>query len=284
MIDSHAHLDFETFQGDLDVVLERAWDAGVDHIVTIGSGRGTTGVDDALRLATGNSRVSATVGVHPHDASLGVEWKGDPAADIGAPVRRVWEERQEQVLARFGSLARRSGVVAVGEVGLDYHYDRSPRQMQRALFRGFVRLARGEELPLVIHSREATADTIRILREERAGVVGGVIHCFSGDEQLARDALELGFSLGLTGILTYPRADALRRAVRSVPLERLLVETDCPYLAPAPHRGERNEPALVAHTLHALAKLRGLAIEKVDHETEENTRRLFRLREPPILS
>jgi TatD DNase family protein len=277
LIDSHAHLDFESFRSDLPAVLERAWRAGLDHVVTIGAGQGSEGAHAAIALAASEPRLSATAGVHPHDAGLGLEFGPDARAPITGPLRAAWEERAAVCLARFRAHARHPVVVAIGEVGLDYHYDHAPRELQRELFRRFVRLAREVELPLVIHVREAEAEAVAILQEEGAAEVGGVIHCFGGQPELGRAGLALGFYFGLTGILTFPAATTLCAAAAELPLERLVVETDSPYLAPVPHRGRRCEPAHVVETARALARLRGLSLERVAAATRENTRRLFGL-------
>jgi len=277
LIDSHAHLDRESFQEELPAVLARAWQAGLAHLVTIGAGSGAEGAFRAVALAAGDARISATVGIHPHDAGLGLAWSGDPAAPVSGPLRQAWEERVELALERQLSLALHPRVVAVGEVGLDYHYDHAPRELQRELFRRFVRLARRVRRPLVLHVREAEADALAILEAEGAGEVGGVIHCFGGQPELQAAGLALGLHFGLTGILTFPRARALQRAAAALPLERLLLETDSPYLAPVPHRGRRCEPAYLVETARALAHLRGLPVEETAARCAENTRRLFGL-------
>ncbi|HOX46293.1 MAG TPA: TatD family hydrolase [Myxococcota bacterium] len=277
LIDSHAHLDFESFQADLPAVLERAWEAGLTHIVAIGAGQGSEGAHQAVALAARDERLSATAGVHPHDAALGLAWGEDAGAPVPAALRAAWEARAETCLERMHSLALHPQVVAIGEVGLDHHYDHAPRELQRELFRRFVRLARRVGKPLVIHVREAEAEAAGILEEEGAAEVGGVIHCFGGQPALERAGLALGFFFGLTGILTFPRAHELQRTAATLPLERLLLETDSPYLAPVPHRGRRCEPALVVETARALARLRALPLEEVVQRTAENTRRLFRL-------
>jgi TatD DNase family protein len=209
----------------------------------------------ALQLAERYDNVFATVGIHPHDAST-----------VG-----------DDTIAEIRALARAPKVVAVGETGLDYHYDNSPRPQQRAAFRRFVALARELALPLVVHLREADDDAAAILGEEQAHELGGVIHCFSGDAASARTFLDLGFHLSFSGVLTFPTAAPVREAARLVPADRLMVETDAPFLAPVPYRGRRNEPALVAQTAAALAEIRGQSLEEIAHRTHANTTRLFRL-------
>jgi TatD DNase family protein len=275
LIDTHAHLDFDAFNRDREEMIGRAWGAGLVHIITIGSGNGIQSANDAIGLASAEERIFATVGVHPHDADLGICWKGDPQGQVGADVWSAWVEEKERVLSRFSKLAQNPKVVAVGEVGLDYHYDNSPRQMQRDLFRSFVRLALAHKLPLVIHSREAEGDTVQILNEEGAGEIGGVIHCFSGKPQLSEAAMELGFFAGIGGVVTFKQARDLHEAVREMPAEKLLVETDCPYLAPVPYRGKRNEPAYVVETVREIARLRSQEPEEIARITTENARRLF---------
>ena len=275
LIDTHAHLDFGAFDKDRRAMIDRAWGAGLVNIVTIGSGNGIQSADNAIALAEGDEKIFATVGVHPHDADLGIKWKGDPQGEVGVEVWSAWEDEKQRVLERFAELAEHPRVVAVGEVGLDFHYDNSPREMQRDLFRSFVKLALARKLPLVIHSREAEQDTVQILKEENAREVGGVIHCFSGRPQLQEAAMELGFYVGIVGVVTFKKARELHQAVKEMPAEKLLVETDCPYLAPVPYRGKRNEPAYVLDTVREIARLRSQEPEEIARITTENARRLF---------
>ena len=237
-------------------MLERARAAGVALALTIGSGEGPPDLEVGIRLAEEIPWVYATVGVHPHEAS-----KGEAAA-----------------LERLEELCGRPKVLAVGEIGLDYHYDHSPREVQREVFAAQLRIAHRVGKPVVIHTREAWADTVALLRQHCDGP--GIMHCFSGGWAEAQEALELGFYLSFAGILTFPKAEPLRETAARAPLERLLVETDAPYLAPAPHRGKRNEPAFVAHTLETLARVRGLSIAEADAVTTANFSRLFGLRVP----
>ncbi|MES1205747.1 MAG: TatD family hydrolase [Pseudomonadota bacterium] len=254
MIDSHCHLDSEDFALDLPAVLARAREAGVTRMICIGSGRDVTSARSSVALAAREADVYATVGVHPHDVARMTE------AD--------WAELE--ALAVSGHR-----VVGVGETGLDYHYDHSPRPDQQQAYRRFVALARAARRPVISHVRDAHQDAAAILRDEGAADVGGVIHCFTGGVDDARAYLDLGHYLSFSGILTFKKADDIRAAAAFAPPDRLLVETDAPYLAPIPHRGQRNEPAYVARTLEALALLRGLSVEDADRLTEENTRRLF---------
>ena len=266
LIDSHAHLDFSDYGSDLPATLRRARDAGLVHVVVVGQWRepderrpasraGMAAARDALDLARSDrSFLSATAGIHPHDAA-----RATPAD-----------------LRELESIAREPECVAVGECGLDYHYDRSPRDVQRELFAAQVRLAKALRKPLVVHTREADLDTAAILERE-LGPDGGVIHCFTGDWTAAQRYLALGMHVSLSGVLTFRAADALRDAAARIPLDRLLVETDCPFLAPVPHRGKRNEPAYVRLTAERLAEVRGLPLAQVEAATTENARRALRL-------
>ena len=255
LVDAHAHLDA---YADRDQVIARARAAGLVHVVVVGQwreGPGMAGANDAIALARQDpSFFSATAGIHPHDAANATE------ADF-------------EELRRMCSGAE---VRAVGECGLDFHYDRSPREVQRAVFVRQIRLAKEVGKPLVVHTREADLETAEILQAE-LGPAGGVIHCFTSDWAAAQRYLALGMSLSFSGVLTFRNAEAVRDAASRAPLERILVETDCPYLAPVPHRGKRNEPAFVALTAAALASLRGLPPAELALITTENARRALRL-------
>ncbi len=240
MIDSHAHLADEAFVPDLDAVLSRARAAGLEAILCVVDATDAEETARADRLASRWDGIRTTAGVHPHRAGAFAA-RPDAAKDL--------------VAAR---LAADPAARAIGEIGLDYHYDLAPRGVQRDVFAAQVALARETGRPVVIHTREADEDTMAILRREGGGCVRGVFHCFSGDRRLAEGAVELGFHVSFSGLLTFPKAWTIRDAAAAVPLERLLVETDAPYLAPVPHRGRRNEPAWLALTLQALAGLRGL--------------------------
>ena len=256
LIDSHVHLDDRRYDSDRDEVLQRAQDAGIEACVTIGCDVATS--QAAVALAQARHNVFATIGVHPHES------------------REITEDWYETLR----SLARQPKVVAYGEIGLDYHYDHSPRETQRQRFREQIQLARELSLPLVIHTREAQEDTVTILREEGAQAVGGVFHCFSGDAWLAREALDLGFYLSFSGVLTFQNAAGLREVAGTVPLDRIMVETDCPYLTPVPHRGTRNEPAHVRHVAHMLADILGNgpeSFESIALATVQNTKRVFKI-------
>jgi TatD DNase family protein len=253
LVDSHCHLDDPRFDADREAVLERALAAGVERMLTIGTGEGPPDLECAIRLAERYDTVLATVGVHPHDASK---------ADAG-----VWRE-MERLLAH-------PRVVALGEIGLDYHYDKSPRDQQQAAFVEQMRLACEARKPIVIHTREAWEDTWRLIEEHwRPSGLRGIFHCFSGGPIEARRALDMGFSLAFGGIVTFPNAAGVREAAGMVPLDRLLVETDAPYLAPASMRGKRNEPSFVVTTAHRLAELRGEPLEAFAAATTANFERL----------
>jgi TatD DNase family protein len=250
LVDSHVHLDDSKFDDDREQAIERARAAGVESMLAIGTGSGPPDLEAGIRLAERYPFVYATVGVHPHDASK------------AAP----------ETLLRLDELAAHPKVVAIGEIGLDYHYDFSPRDQQRAVFERQLAIATANRKPIVIHTREAWEDTLAILRAHWQGQ--GIMHCFTGDEQQARAALDLGFHLSFGGVLTFPKADAVRQAARMTPDDRLLVETDCPYLAPVPHRGRRNEPAFVVETVRRLAEVRGSTPEDIAGLTTSNFERL----------
>ncbi len=258
MIDSHCHLADETFAADLPEVVSRAQAAGLERAFVILEAGNPTESANANRLLTLWPSVRFAVGVHPHQAHA---FAGDP------------EKAAQTVTQQFSSSATAR---AVGEIGLDYHYDFSPPDVQRAVFRAQLRAALALDRPIVIHTREADADTIAALREEGGGRLRGVFHCFTGTEALARAALELGFYLSVAGILTFPKAESLRQVIRAVPLNRLLVETDSPFLAPVPHRGKRNEPAYVARVAAAVAELHGTEPSEVARQTTANFHSLFR--------
>jgi TatD DNase family protein len=253
MIDSHCHLDPQYFETDRAEVLARARAAGVEAFVCVGVGRGLEAPHAAVALAAAEPDVFATVGVHPHDVAA----------------------MQESDWTALEALARAPRVVGIGETGLDYHYDHSPRAQQQAAYRRFVGMARAAKLAVVSHVRDAHDEAAVILREERAGE--GVIHCFSGGVGEARAYLDVGQYLSFSGILTFKNAGNLREAAAFAPLDRVLIETDSPYLAPIPHRGRKNEPAYIAETLAALASVRGMPVAEVDAATSANTRRLFGL-------
>jgi TatD DNase family protein len=271
LVDSHVHLDDPKFDADRDAVIERALAAGVERMMAIGTGTGPPDLETAIRQAERYPFIFATVGVHPHDAS-----KATP-----------------ETFARLRQLAAHPKVLAIGEIGLDYHYDFSPRDVQQSVFRKQLEIAAEAGKPVVIHSREAWADTMKELgsaggtacattascESSEAGQAvppasRGIIHCFTGDPQQAREALDLGFHLAFGGVLTFPNAQTVREAARITPEDRLLLETDCPYLAPAPHRGQRNEPAFVVEVARRLAEVRGCTLDEIAAQTTRNFERL----------
>ncbi len=251
LIDTHCHLDPHYFPEGPAPVIARAVAQGVSGFVTIGVGRDLEPVRRAVALAHERDDVWATVGVHPHDAA----------------------SVDDAVFAEIEALARRERVVAIGEIGLDYHYMRSPREVQQAVFRRFIALARALRKPIVIHTREAAADTLTILEEERAREVGGILHCFSEDRPFAARALDLGFDLSFSGIVTFKTAQAIKDVAAWAPADRVLVETDSPYLAPVPFRGKKCEPAHVVHTARHVAELRGEDFAAFAAQTTANARR-----------
>lgn len=258
MIDSHCHLADEAFAGDLEAVVARARSAGLVGALCVAEVTDAAELDRVSRVTTAYEEVRTTAGVHPHRA----------AVHPGGP-----DDVVRLIRDRIGADARAR---AVGEIGLDYHYDFAPRDRQRQVFAAQVEFASGAGLPVVVHTREADDDTLAILREAGRGRVTGVFHCFSGDEALAREALALGFYVSFSGILTFPKAASVRAAAAIVPLDRTLVETDCPYLAPVPFRGKRNEPAWVMEVARALAGIHKTPLETVAAATVENYRALFR--------
>ncbi|MCA9533779.1 MAG: TatD family hydrolase [Myxococcales bacterium] len=254
LFDTHCHLDDKRFAEDFGGVLQRARDAGVTRIATIGCCNSLENVPRALDVARAHADwVVASSGVHPHDA-------------------KSWSpELRDAIVAIAGDPL----LVAIGETGLDYHYDNSPRREQAEAFRDQIALARQVKKPLIVHTRSAPEDTLAILREEQARDVGGIIHCFSETPEFARAALELGFVSSFSGIVTFKNAVEVREAARLQPLDALLVETDAPYLAPIPHRGRRNEPAYVAHTADCIAALRGIDPAEVRERSFANALRVF---------
>jgi TatD DNase family protein len=265
LVDSHCHLDDERFAADLDAVLERAATAGITRILTIGTGDGPPEIDRAVRLAERYEQVYASVGVHPQDAS------------------KFTPRTRDDLRALVGH----EKVVALGEIGLDYHWESSPgaapREAQRDVFVEQLKLARDAALPITIHTRDAWDDTMAILREHWSGEGSGdvVMHCFTGDPEQAQEALDLGFYLSFGGVLTFKTAEQVRESARITPNDRLLVETDAPYLAPIPYRGKRNEPAMMVETARRLAEVRETTVEEIASLTTGNFERVcFKARLP----
>jgi len=267
LIDSHAHLDDKRFAEDLDGVVARAKEAGLKSIITVGCWSKTTGFGPVLGVLGKYDFLFLALGVHPHEAK--------DAAGKGP-----WDEIKRIALKKGAD--GRSSLVAIGETGLDYYYDHSPRDVQKEIFKRQISLARELNLPLIIHSRDAEADTIEIMRSEGAGDMGGVFHCFSGTKEMAKAVLDMGFHLSFTGVVTFGKAEGLREVVKSVPIERMLVETDCPYLSPEPYRGRRNEPAFVVETAREIANIKGLTYSDVARITTMNAEELFGLKENAV--
>jgi TatD DNase family protein len=263
-VDSHAHLDGKQFDSDRDAVIARAIEAGVRTMVAIGNGDGPPTLDAGIQLADKYSFMYATIGIHPHEARLADE---------------VAYQTMEQ-------LARHPKVIAWGEIGLDYHYDHSPRETQKLVFARQMELAAAAKLPIVIHCRpsdgsdNAWDDCLGMIEAQWAPHgLGGILHCFTGNWAQAKRALDMGFMISFAGNVTFPKAQQIRDAALEVPLERMLIETDCPYLAPVPHRGKRNEPVFVKETARKLGELRGLAMEEVGERTSRNFYNFFKLAE-----
>jgi TatD DNase family protein len=250
MIDSHAHLHMDEFNEDRDEVVRRANDAGLSAIVTIGTSVGDS--EKAIACAEGHDFVYASAGVHPHEV----------------------KEIEEGDYDRLRVLARRDKVVAIGEIGLDFYYNHSPRELQFRHFADQLDLAIEMDLPVIIHDRDAHKETMEFL-DYRKGRLRGVLHCFSGDLEMAKKCIDLGFYISIAGPVTYKKSELLQKVAADIPLETMLVETDAPYLAPHPWRGKRNEPAYVVETARRIADIRGMAIDALGAATEQNTRRLF---------
>ncbi len=264
-VDSHAHLDGEQYNTDRDQVLARARDAGIKTIVAIGSGTGPGSLDCGIRLAEQHDFIYATIGIHPHEAKL--------AADSD------FQELEQ--------LAKQPKVIAVGEIGLDYFYDHSPREVQQQVFIKQMELARAAKLPIVIHNRpsqdseNAWDDFFSLINQHwKSSALGGVLHCFTGTPAHAKRALDLGFMISFAGNITFPKAQQIRDAAEEIPLDRMFIETDCPFLAPVPNRGKRNEPAFVKEVARQLGELRGLSTEDIGHQTAHNFYKFFKLAEP----
>jgi TatD DNase family protein len=253
LIDSHCHLDHEQFNADRDAVIERAIEAGVGRMLAIGTGNGPPDLEAGIRMADLHPAIYATVGVHPHEASK-----------AGA-----------ETYKRLAELLRHPKVLALGEIGLDYHYDFSPREVQRDAFVEQMRVAADARKPIVIHTREAWENTLALIEQHWTPTkLPGIMHCFSGTPREAERCVALGFYLSFGGIVTFPKALDLQAAARLAPADRILVETDAPYLAPVPRRGKRNEPAFMVETARKLAELRGTTMEAIAEATSTNFARI----------
>jgi TatD DNase family protein len=254
MVDSHCHLDGKVFDSDRDEVIQRAIDAGVERMLAIGTGDGPPDFEVAIRLADRYPVFLATVGVHPHEAA----------------------KYDDSTSARLAELLRHPKVVALGEIGLDYHYDFSPRDAQKRVFIEQMAIAREAGVPIVIHTREAWDDTFALLEEHwKPTGLGGIMHCFTGSPAEVERTVALGFHLAFGGVVTYPKAVEVHESARVAPLDRMLLETDAPYLAPIPKRGKRNEPSYVVGTARRIAELRSITLEEVARATTANFERLF---------
>jgi TatD DNase family protein len=252
LIDSHAHLNCSQFAQDRDEVIDRALANGISHIITVGCDLASS--QQNVEIAGGHPTIYAAVGIHPHDAG----------------------QATIEGLQQLKALIEETGkIVAVGEIGLDFYRDLSPRDVQREAFRQQIRLAREVGLPIIVHDRDAHKETLQILREERAGETGGVVHCFSGDLAMAKACIKLGFYISFSGTITYPKNQALREVLLGIPVDHILVETDSPYLAPQPFRGKRNEPSLVRYAAEKIAEIKGLTVEDVSRVTNLNAFTLF---------
>jgi TatD DNase family protein len=252
LVDSHCHLDFPDFGEELDAVVARARAAGIGRMVTICTK--ITEFERVRAIAERYDDIYCTVGIHPHEAD------SQPEIDT----------------ARLIEAARHPKVVGIGETGLDYFYEHSAREAQQRSFRAHIQASRETGLPLVVHTRDADEDTVAILKDEMGqGDYPGLIHCFSSSTWLAEECLKLGLYISLSGIVTFKKAEELRETVKALPLDRILVETDSPYLAPVPHRGKRNEPAFVAHTAKVVAELKGVGMAEIEARTTENFLHLF---------
>ena len=251
LFDTHVHLNAEQFNDDLQEVIDRAIAEGVTNMVVVGFDELT--INKAIELAEKYDFIHASVGWHPVDA-----------IDM-TPEHLDW----------LKELASHPKVVALGEMGLDYYWDKSPKEIQKEVFRKQIRLAREVKLPIIIHNRDATADIVEILKEENAGEVGGIMHCYSGSVETALECIDMNFYISLGGPVTFKNAKKPKEVAESIPLDRLLVETDCPYLTPHPYRGKRNEPAYVKLIAEEIAGLKGLSFEEIAEATTQNAKKLF---------
>ena len=251
LFDTHVHLNDEQFNEDLQEVIERAKEVGISYMVVVGFNRPT--IERAISLVKEYDFLYASIGWHPVDAI----------------------DMTDEDLAWIEEMAANPKVVALGEMGLDYHWDKSPHEVQKEVFRRQISLAKKLKLPIIIHNRDATEDVVQILREENAEEVGGIMHCFSGSAETAKECIEMNFHISLGGPVTFKNAKKPKRVAIEVPLDRLLIETDCPYLAPHPYRGKRNEPAYVKLVAEQVAELKEISFEEVAQKTTENAKKLF---------
>ncbi|WAA12331.1 TatD family hydrolase [Fervidibacillus halotolerans] len=251
LFDTHAHLNADQYEEDVEEVIQRAKDAGVENMVIVGFDRKT--IERAMELVETYDHLYACIGWHPVDAIDCTE------EDL------LWIER----------LSSHPKVVALGEMGLDYHWDKSPKEIQKDVFRKQIQLAKKVKLPIVIHNREATEDVIKILKEEHAEEVGGIMHSFSGSPEIAKECINMNFYISLGGPVTFKNAKKPKQVAKEVPIDKLLIETDCPYLTPHPFRGKRNEPAYIRYIAEEIAKIKGITFEELAQKTTENAKKLF---------
>ena len=253
MIETHAHLDSKKYDPDRNEVIKRAFESGVEKIINISSE--VAAIERIISIAENNENIYATAGIQPHNAY----------------------EFDRKIMERIIEMANGSKIVAIGEVGLDYHYNFSLPEIQRKVFRRQINIARELNLPLVIHTREAFSDTIKILKEEKAHEVGGVIHCFTDDKEKAKEFIKLGFYIGIGGAVTFKNTKVLQETAKEIPLDRIVLETDCPYMTPTPHRGKRNEPSYLEFVARKIGDLKNISTEEVKKETTVNAINLFKL-------
>ncbi|WP_102348009.1 TatD family hydrolase [Bacillus sp. Marseille-P3661] len=253
LFDTHVHLNARQYEEDLDEVISRAQADGVTNMVVVGFDRET--INGAIKIAESYDFIYAAVGWHPVDAI----------------------DMKEEDLEWIESLCSHPKVVAVGEMGLDYYWDKSPKEIQKEVFRKQINIAKKVKLPIIIHNREATLDIVEILKEENAKEVGGIMHCFSGSTETAQECINMNFYISFGGPVTFKNAKKPKEVVTKIPLDKLLIETDCPFLTPHPHRGQRNEPAFVRLVAEQVAELKGISFEEVAQKTTENAKKLFQI-------
>lgn len=254
LIDSHVHLDDERFDGDRDILINSLKDNGIELVINIGADMDSS--MNSIELSKRYDNIYAAIGVHPHSAS----------------------EMTEKTLDELRDMAKEDKVIAIGEIGLDYYYDNSPRDIQRKWFREQLELAKELDLPVIIHSRDATKETYDIIKEAQDGTLRGVLHCFSGSVEVAMEYIKLGFYISIGGTVTFKNARVVREVAEVVSLDRLLIETDCPYLTPEPYRGKRNEPMFVKYVAEKIADIRGISVEELAKLTNKNTKELFEIK------
>ncbi len=253
IFDSHAHYDDEAFDEDREELLSKLPQKGVSHVVNVGAS--LQGVRDTVALTERYPFVYGAVGVHPDEVG----------------------ELDDQSIAWLKELSQKEKIVAIGEIGLDYYWDKEPREVQKKWFVRQLELAKEVDLPVIIHSREAAKDTFDLIKAEHAQTTGGVIHCYSGSKEMARDYLNLGYEIGIGGVVTFKNARVMKEVVEYVPLDRILVETDCPYLSPAPNRGKRNSSLMLPLILEEIARIKGISREEAEQATWENAMRMYRI-------